>query len=94
MPRWGVTDYLLDGSRNMTIRTISDVFTVLGYKLRIDCEPLSKSDSNKIVYEVIDQAAGLKWVSAATVADTAFSSLQCSGGNGLDSLSSAQTGTL
>ncbi len=90
----GYVSQLLDGSRNMTIRTISDVFTVLGYKLRIDCEPLSKSDSNKIVYESISEAGGLNWVSAATATNTEFASMICSVDYGMNGVSAAQIGAL
>lgn len=34
----GWVTQLLDGEANMTLRTVSDVFTVLGKQLRVQCE--------------------------------------------------------
>jgi transcriptional regulator with XRE-family HTH domain len=39
----GYVTQLLDGTTNMTVRTISDVFTVLGYEFLANCRPLESS---------------------------------------------------
>lgn len=57
---------LLRGSRNMTLRTISDIFFGLGYKLSLDAIAEGERDRQFVVagYRLIvcrDQAADWKW---------------------------------
>lgn len=46
---------LLDGTSNMTLRTISDVFTVLDHELVISASPLSSGLGQSYVYEAEDE---------------------------------------
>lgn len=48
----GHVTQLLDGTKNMTIRTISDVFTVLGYEFHPVCIPMDDERCNHFVFDV------------------------------------------
>lgn len=41
----GYITKLLDGSANMTIRTLSDVFSALGYEFRASCKPIDNANT-------------------------------------------------
>lgn len=48
---------LLDGEANKTIRTVADVFAVLGYEMRIFYDPIQISNRRpKVVFSAIETA--------------------------------------
>jgi transcriptional regulator with XRE-family HTH domain len=61
--RGRISQYL-DGERNMTLRTVADIFTALGLSLRVQAEPLSiQSDKGEYVAKCPEPQhwVSLKW---------------------------------
>lgn len=48
----------LDGERNLTLRTVADIFTALGFSLRVDVEPINSrcDEQEPIILRCVQQA--------------------------------------